>query len=66
MLERLVKDLDRAGPFWVGVIFTILCGNAIYLARAFFVTWIAADSGILTAEGLIRGTTSTPSGPRRT
>jgi hypothetical protein len=52
---RLVTKLDRVGPFWVGVIFAILCGNAVYFAQALIATWAPADPSIVTAGGFIRG-----------
>lgn len=55
MFAPLAKKLDRIGPFWVGVIFAILCANAIYLARVLIAHWLPADPAIATSGGLIRG-----------
>ncbi len=55
MLTSLTKSFDQVGPFWVGVIFAILCGNAVYFAQALIATWAPADPSIVTAAGFIRG-----------
>ncbi len=55
MLTPLAKKFDRIGPFWVGVIFAILCANAVYLVRAMIATWLSADPAIATDWGFIRG-----------
>ena len=55
MIGSLSKNFDQVGPFWVGVIFAILCGNAVYLVQALIATWAPADPSIVTAGGFIRG-----------
>ena len=55
MLTAFAKKFDRIGPFWVGVIFAILCANAVYLVRAMIATWLSADPAIATDWGFIRG-----------
>ena len=62
MLTSLSKWFDRVGPYWVGVIFAILVGNAVYFAQALFATWAPADPIIVTAVASFAVTTLSRSG----
>ena len=55
MIGPLAKKFDQVGPFWVGVIFAIVCANAVYFAQALIATRTPADPSIVTAGGFIRG-----------